>query len=182
MDKINISSFGEITVAEYTYRDFDGVSVAMRRVAPYVDIMETIQWAVNQIVDDRPFASAPLQKMITDLAILRVYTNLELEDFKSSDELYHIYDILTSAEVISGVADYVDSDQASFIRSGISNTVKNIISYRNSATGIIAAMTEQSEMQNSELQKMFSMLQDPSQFQDARRFMEVFEKVQNPPQ
>lgn len=182
MDKINVSAFGEIAAAEYIYRDFGGVSIAMRRVAPYADIMETIQWAVNQVVDDRPFASAPLQKMISDLAILRVYTNLEIEDFGSSDELYHIYDVLTSAGVISGVFDYVDEDQVSFARSGVSNTIKNIVAYRNSAAGLVAAMVEQSDMQNSELQKMFSTLQDPNQFQDARRFMEVFEKVQNPPQ
>lgn len=60
MDKINISLFSDTQTAEYIYRDFAGATVAMRREAPYAEVMETIQWAVNQIVDDRPFVSAPL--------------------------------------------------------------------------------------------------------------------------
>lgn len=182
MDKINISLFGDVQSAEYTYRDFAGATVAMRREAPYAETMETIQWAVNQIVDDRPFVSAPLQKIITDLAIIRLYTNIEIEDFGSSEELYRIYDVLTSTEVIFTVKEYITPSQREFIIDGVADTVKNIISYRNSAAGLIEALTAQSDLQSAELQKMFETLQDPSQFKEARHFMEVFDRVSSTPQ
>lgn len=179
MDKININSFAAPQFEEI-YRTVGDVTITIRRGVPYGEAMENIQWAVNQLVDDRPFASTPIQKIITDLALLRTFTNIDLADvdeLSSPEQLYAIYDIVSAADLVDEVRPLINAAQLAFIEQGISGAVDNIIKYRNSAAGILATMGETSNLNNAKIQEMLQMLQDPAQFAEAKRFAKIYEEM-----
>lgn len=183
MDKISINSFTAPQFEEVC-RDIAGATVTIRRSVPHMEAMDNIQWAVNQLVDDRPYASTPIQKIITDLAILRTFTNIDLsevDELSDPERLYVIYDVVAATKLVNEVRPLVDTAQLTFIESGIAGAVDNIIKYRNSASGIIAAMGETSDLNNSKIQEMLQALQDPNQFAEAKRFAKVYEEMTAPP-
>ncbi len=99
MDKININSFAAISetvpvyvqAGEVTYEIFPRVSTDA--------LLEGIQWAISAIVDDRPFISYPVQKVLSDLAMVRTFTSIAIDD----EELLHsgeTYDVLNAAGIL----------------------------------------------------------------------------------
>lgn len=179
MDKINLSSFAAVQ-GEEIYRDVAGQTVAIRRVIPYAEAMDNIQWAINIIVDDRPFISTPIQSMVTDMALLRAFTNLEIPEFEETMALYSAYDIITQNGLLD-LLSLVDVDQKAFISGGIYGAAVNIVKYRNSAAGIIQGLVESSDNAESKINEMLAKLQDPEQFKEAKHFAEIYEKMTTPP-
>lgn len=175
MDRINLNSFS-IETSEEVYRDIANQTIAIRRIIPYGEAMETIQWAINLLVDDRPFIATPIQKIVTDLALLRAFTNIEIEECDSSEKLYSMYDVVMSCNLLE-VLDIVESKQKDFIIDGIKGAAENIVNYRNSAAGIIAGMAESSEAADTKLTEMLNALQDPNQFAEAKHFAQLYEKM-----
>lgn len=180
MDKINLNSF---SVPEYeeVYRDISGQTITIHRSIRYGEAMEAIQWAINLLVDDRPFIATPIQKIITDLALLRVFTNIEIEECDSSEKLYSMYDVVMNCG-LTEVLDIVESRQRDFIIDGIKGAAENIVNYRNSAAGIIAGMAETSEAADIKLTEMLNALQDPNQFAEAKHFAQLYEKMTSVPE
>lgn len=177
MDKVSISSLGAIAESEYSYIDYNGASIAVRRSAPTVDLMAAIQWGINVLVDDRPFISTPIQSIVEDFCVLKAFTNVDVEgiDFTDTLSVYAAYDVVKP--LLSKVYTFFDVTKVSFLLNGLRGATENIVKYRNSAAGILQSMTENGSDQMDKLNDMLNQLKQSENSPELKQFMEVYEKV-----
>lgn len=177
MDKVSISSLGAVAENEYSYIDYNGASVAVRREAPTADIMEAIQWGINLLVDDRPFISTPIKAIVEDFCVLKAFTNVDVDsiNFVDTSSVYAAYDVVKP--LLHKVYSLFDPAKVSFLVSGLHGAAENIVNYRNSAAGILQSMTENSPNQMANLNAMLDQLKQSENSPELKQFLEVYEKV-----
>lgn len=162
--KVSILQFGAVPAPETIYVQVGDASLEVTKKLPYEQVIEAIEWAVNSILDDRTFISAPLYEIIQDIAIVKFYTNLDTSDIGAEyfnlTDFYEWYDILQSFEVIDKVSRMIDEKQLTFFRETLAKTVHSLMEYRNSAAGIIDRLTAQNNKDNLEMSTVLERLTD----------------------
>lgn len=181
MNKINFVALGPLPEIEVKYIQVGEVTIEVKPQVPYEQVLEGVQWAVNFIVDDRPFLSAPLHRIIADLSFIRTFTNF---DFSSFDDftitpqgIYEIYDILSHFDVFNKVKDFVSQSQLTFMFDTIKETCQALVDYRNSAAGIVDIISEKAKDTNQNVSEALNILNDPTKFEHVQKVMELM----NPP-
>lgn len=179
MDKINLTAFGPLPMQQYTDITIGDATVSVAKTLPYEDILSMVQWAVNQIMDDRPFVSAPIRKIITDVALIKNYTNIDLSRIDlvefSAAELYEWYDILIAHDVIAQVRAAIDPIQVEFYEKMLHETLDSLVAYRNSTAGILDRIQTMQQNSSEEATNILSMLDNPEELDKVKRMMELMD-------
>ena len=176
MDKIKISSMGAPEVPESRYLDIGAASVEIKPIIPYEEVLDMIQWCIDLIINDRPFLSAPLKRIVKDLAILKFYTNFDLsflDEFHEMTDIYSEYDVVKSFGVIKAITPFVDADQLKFFNETLDETLVSIINYRNSAVGVIDTLADDAREDISQMQGALDMIQDAAQNEKIANLIEL---------
>lgn len=176
--KVNILHFGVPPTASSGDVTIGAATLTVKSKIPYEELIEAIEWCINAIVDDRTFISAPLKAIISDISILKFYTNLDTDDiakdYFSLSDFYEWYDIIKSFNVMSSVLPLIDAEQIEFFRTTMEQTLTSIVAYNNSAAGIVDKLSSQNAKTNADMQTVLSQLSDDEQLSQVRKLMEVF--------
>ena len=166
MDKIKISSMGAPVVPESRYLDIGAASVEVKPIIPYEEVLDMIQWCIDLIINDRPFLSAPLKRIVKDLAVLKFYTNFDLsflDEFHDMTDIYSEYDLVKSFNVIDAITPLIDADQLKFFNETLDETLVSIVDYRNSAIGVIDTLADNAGDDISKMEGALNLLKDPEE-------------------
>lgn len=139
IEKIKLNTLG-VKEYEIKYVPYGNIVIEVKTSLPYEEIMDLIQWAINYTMGDRTFISEPLKRIMADLAIIKGFTNLDVDRIEMNDcsasEVYEMYDIVKST-VLDLIKENIDKEQLKFFNDCFEETLNSLIAYSNSAAGIL---------------------------------------------
>lgn len=163
MDKIKLNTMGVFPKVEPVWIKIGDADVEVTPYIPYEKMLDMIQWVIDYVINDRPFLSAPLVRIMKDFAILKFYTNFDfsfLENFHEMSEIYQEYDFIQRFELLDQVKPLLDDKQMAFFEKTTKETLDSIIAYRNSAQGIMETLAANAKRDTSAMQEAIDMLGD----------------------
>lgn len=159
---------------------FPMIDVSVLPKIPYNDVMSAIQWAIDFIIGGRAFVSEPIKAIMKDLAIVKFYTDLKIDD---QEDLIDQYDILMNSGAIEKIKATIDPMQLQWFYDAIDKTSDNIILYQNSAAGIIAQLGETANAEDNGLNKIIKTIADNKDvFEKLTPFIEAYEELGTKPE
>lgn len=173
MDKIKLNQLGPVANAEPTYVEFGDATIAIDSVIPYERVLDMLQWAIDNTVMDIPFISGAIAKIIRDEALVKFYTNLDMEAEPTLARTYETYDLLMSHGVIEAVEQRVNKKQLAFFDHALQETVKSIVDYRNSAAGVIEALSKNADFVSSSIASALDTLGSPESGQNIEHIFKL---------
>lgn len=156
--------------------------VSVLPVAAYEDILDTMQWAINSLIDDRTYISAPLEHVITELSIIKLYTDIYTPLFDeisfAAKDVFETYDILFSNDAFEKIFALIDKEQLHFYRKALSATSKSIIDYRNSMAGILERLSTQAKDDNGNMESILAAFEDEKTMGVAYKMLNLMQEDQ----
>lgn len=164
----------ELKTEVYT---LNGRAISIRLNARYDDLVKAVGLATNLIMDSGDnYIFGPNQAIITSLVFLREVTNIDLEFLVFPEirisQLIETYDILKPLiDFVNDIADLEFSDARDWYTTQVRNSVTSANQYRNSAKGIVDALSEHnikdqqtmaeqmSELDDDKMQQLISFIQ-----------------------
>lgn len=179
---VDLNLIGELQEGEVKYLQIGEACIEVKSKLPYKKLFEVIEWVLAQLIDTRTYLSYPLQRILTDIAIVKFYTNLDLSEMDlvtyDVNKTYGIYDLITQYKILDKVLQFIDSSQIKFIENGILDTAKGIIAYRNSAAGILDILTSKEQTTENGLENLLQEIQDPDTLQTINNLLKAAEEIQ----
>lgn len=184
MDKIKLHTLGPMPQSITNLVQIGEVEVEVNNSIPYETVLDMIQWCINFIVDDRPFISAPLKRVVSDFAIVKFYTNLDIIGFDGPNfdmtRVYEDYDLLRAHGAFDKIREHIAPDQLKFFTETLEETMASIIAYRNSAQGIVDALTAEANNNTEALQAALDQMKDPDQLGTVEHLMDIVQTLGMP--
>lgn len=168
IERIKLANLGPIEEAPIEYLQIGDAVLQVKKYIPYEEMLDMIQWCIDYIINDRPFISAPLKKIIKDLAILNFFTNVDtsfLTEYHDMKDIYEEYDLVYRHNVIDQIIPKIDEGQMKFFNETLDATLDSIMAYRNSAVGIIDALSQNAQRDTENMESAMSMINDPDQME-----------------
>ncbi len=160
--RMKISDFTIPAVTRPIAVPVGNLRVHVKNLIPYEEVLDGIQWVINIVFDGRPYVSAPLLEIVEEVAVLRLYTNIDTSEIDqvsfNLDDFYKWFSIIKKNKIDSAARSVIDADQLSFFHRTLHETLKSIVEYNNSAAGLIEQLTSKNLMNNLELEKITSQL------------------------
>lgn len=129
---------------------------------PFGDKLELVSRIVNQSIDDNGYFNPMRVELFTALELVYTYSNLSFTD-KMKEDGFKLYDTLRLSGILGQVLDTLhDSGELEEVNRYVSEVIKNIYSYKNSAAGIMEMISQdygELDLNATEIQKK---LADPN--------------------
>ena len=154
VERIKLNTLGAIEEDPIEYMNIGQTVVTVHKYIPYEQMLDMIQWCIDYIINDRPFISAPLKKIIKDFAVLNFYTNFDfafLTEYHEMADIYAEYDLVYRFDVMAKVKEFIDPGQMDFFENTLDETLESIMKYRNSAVGIVDALAENAQKDTEQM-------------------------------
>ena len=183
IEKIKLNTLGAIDEDPIEYMNIGQTVVAVHKYIPYEQMLDMIQWCIDYIINDRPFISAPLKRIIKDFAVLNFYTNFDfnfLTEYETMAQIYGEYDLVYRYGVMDKVKEFIDPGQLCFFEDTLDETLTSIIAYRNSAKGIVDALVENAQQDIDKMQGAIDLLSDEEKNKQLSKMIKFAEEMQNP--
>lgn len=181
IEKIKLNTLGAIEEDPIEYMNIGQTVVAVHKYIPYERMLDMIQWCIDYIINDRPFISAPLKRIIKDFAILNFYTNFDfnfLTEYHEMADIYAEYDLVYRFDVMAKVKEFIDPGQMDFFDHTLDETLESIMKYRNSAVGIADALAENANKDVEAMQGAINLISDEEQNKKMAQLIKFAETLQ----
>lgn len=176
IEKIKLNTLG-IKDHEIKYVPYGNIVIEVKTSLPYEEIMDLIQWAINYTMGDRTFISEPLKRIMADLAIIKGFTNLDVDRIEMNDcsasEVYEMYDIVKST-VLDLIKENIDGEQLKFFNDCFEKTLDSLIIYSNSAAGILEKIQNDKMAQTMQIDAFKDFLENDK---DTDRLISIFKMM-----
>jgi len=100
---------------------------------------------------------------MTDFAILKYYTNLDISfinDEARISDIYADYDLVKRFGIVQKVREIIDQEQLVFFEDGVDKIVRSVTQYKNSAAGIIDVLVQNADYDVNTMQRMMDAVKD----------------------
>lgn len=183
IEKIKLNTLGVIEEDPIEYMNIGQTVVAVHKYIPYEQMLDMIQWCIDYIINDRPFVSAPLKRIIKDFAVLNFYTNFDfsfLTEYHDMADIYAEYDLVYRFDLMAKVKEFVDPGQIDFFNKTLDETLESIMAYRNSAVGIVDALAENAQKDTDRMQKAMDLIGDEEKNKKISQLLKFAEEIKTP--
>ena len=160
MAKLSFNKLGLIKNQDIVNLTFNEQVIEVKQYLPVNDKLQLISNVINQSADDNNFANPIKINVFTVLEIINFYTNISFTD-KQREDPAKLYDLIISnnlAKTITGAIPQVELDE---LMSGIKDSVEAIYKYKNSAMGIMEAISTDYSNLDFNASEIQSKLADP---------------------
>lgn len=176
-NKVPLSAFGLPQLPPPAVKLVGATQIEVQIVLPYEVVLEAIQWAINYILDDRTFISAPLREIITTVAIVKYWTNVDCEKVDDiafdPNQLYEYYDMFMHFGIVDAARELINKKQLAFFERTLAATLDSLVSYRNSASGIIEQLRGEAKEDEFNLTSALDLLNNGAEMDMVRKVMRV---------
>lgn len=138
--KLQAKVDGRVTKNFYYNLAGEEVYYEVRHYLPFEEKLELVSRIINQSIDDNGFYNPMRVKYNMVLEIVYAYTNLSFTE-KMKEDPFKLYDILVSTGIFTDIIDVIREKDWSEIKESVWDTIDNIYKYRNSAMGILEAVS-----------------------------------------
>lgn len=181
MDRIKITSLASAQEVTPIYLEKGGQTFALVPTLPYAEIFSMVQWAVEVLVGETTFISYPLTRMVKDFAILHGYTNLDFAVFHedaTTELLCKDYDIVKNQGILEDVRLKINKEQVDFFEKSVDATLSSIITYRNSAKGIVDGLAAEAQDDTEKMQKVMQFMDDSKAQEQVKAILTAAQEIQ----
>lgn len=112
----------------------------VKHYLPFEEKLELVSRIINQSIDDNGFYNPMRVKYNMVLEIVYAYTNLSFTE-KMKEDPFKLYDILVSTGIFTDIINVIREKDWSEIKENVWDTIDNIYKYKNSAMGILEAVS-----------------------------------------
>lgn len=182
IEKIKVANLGPIEETPIEYVQIGDAVLQVKKYIPYEEMLDMIQWCIDYIINDRPFISAPLKKIIKDLAVLNFFTNIDvsfLTEYHDMKDIYEEYDLVYRHNVIDQIIPKIDEGQMKFFNETLDATLESIMAYRNSAVGIVDALSQNAQQDTNNMETAMNMINDPDQMEKLGKLLKFAGEIKN---
>lgn len=178
MEKVKLVSLGLLPEAMVNQVNIGDALVDVKSTLPYEEVLEMISWTINKTVDDRGYVSEPIKQIIKELAIVKYFTNIDLDAMDlatfNKGQLYESYDFIAQHHVMETITPYIDPVQLDFYKDTLEKTIASLIAYRNSAAGVIEMISQNGEQTSDHFTDILKKLENSEEdFSQLIRMMEL---------
>lgn len=160
MAKLSFNKLGLTKNQDIVNITFNDQVIEIKQYLPVNDKLQLISNVINQSADDNNFANPIKINVFTVLEIINFYTNISFTE-KQREDPAKLYDLIISnnlAKIITGAIPQVELDE---LMSGIKDSVEAIYKYKNSAMGIMEAISTDYSNLDFNASEIQSKLADP---------------------
>ena len=160
MAKLSFNKLGLTKNQDVVNITFNDQVIEVKQYLPVNDKLQLISNIINQSADDNNFANPIKINVFTVLEIINFYTNISFTE-KQREDPAKLYDLIISnnlAKTITGAIPQVELDE---LMSGIKDSVEAIYKYKNSAMGIMEAISTDYSNLDFNASEIQSKLADP---------------------
>ena len=160
MTKLSFNKLGLTKNQDIVNITFNDQVIEIKQYLHVNDKLQLISNLINQSADDNNFANPIKINVFTVLEIINFYTNISFTE-KQREDPAKLYDLIISnnlAKTITGAIPQVELDE---LMSGIKDSVEAIYKYKNSAMGIMEAISTDYSNLDFNASEIQSKLADP---------------------
>ena len=160
MAKLSFNKLGLTKNQDVVNITFNDQVIEVKQYLPVNDKLQLISNVINQSADDNNFANPIKVSVFTVLEMIDFYTNISFTE-KQKEDPSKLYDLIISnnlAKMITGAIPQVELDE---LMSGIKDSVEAIYKYKNSAMGIMEAISTDYSNLDFNASEIQSKLADP---------------------
>lgn len=183
IERIKLANLGPIKESPIEYVQIGDAVLQVKKYIPYEEMLDMIQWCIDYIINDRPFISAPLKKIIKDLAVLNFFTNVDtsfLTEYYDMKDIYEEYDLVYRHNVMDQIIPKIDEGQMKFFNETLDATLESIMAYRNSAVGIVDALAENAKKDTGDMEKALAFMNQGDNREKIANLLKFAEEIQTP--
>lgn len=177
MEKIKLVSLGLLPEPMINQVDVGDTQIEVKFFLSYEDVLDMIGWTVNKAVDDRGYVSEAVRKIIKEIAIVKYYTNLDLDDIDLSNfthaQLYEMYDLIAQHRIIEAITPYLDATQLAFYETTTDKTIDSLVAYRNSAAGVLEMINANGANTSDHFEDIMKTLGDEEQLSEVFKLLKL---------
>ncbi len=152
----NIASFYKPIPEDVIIETDEGINIAVVPELSYNEVMDMMEWTVQMAVNGRAFISYPVLNIIEDLAIIKFYTDLRVDE----RDLLNTFDILKRANIINRVKEIINKEQLDWFIENTEKSVHAYIKYQNSAAGMLEQIAAIGSREGNYFDKIIQTMKD----------------------
>lgn len=159
--KLGLKVNNAIKIFEWPDNDGRLTIVEVKQYLPIEEKLEVISNIINNSIDDNDFYNPVRLEIFTTLEIVYAYTNLNITD-KMKENPFKLYDIISSSGLYDKILEIMPTEEFDYIDVSAHATIRNIYNYKNSALGIVSAISHQYDAVNLDLTELNNKITDPA--------------------
>lgn len=160
MAKLSFNKLGLIKNQDIVNITFNDQVIEVKQYLPVNDKLQLISNVINQSADDNNFANPIKVDVFTVLEIINFYTNISFTE-KQREDPAKLYDLIISNNLAKIITDAIPQVELDELMSGIKDSVEAIYKYKNSAMGIMEAISTDYSNLDFNASEIQSKLADP---------------------
>lgn len=161
MAKVAFTKLGLKKNEEVDSFEWNEQTIEVRQYLPIEEKLGLVTRIINNSVDDNGYYNPARVYVNTIIEVCLTYTNINLTE-KQKEDTYKLYDLLAgsgfSARVIGEEMNPYEFNQ---VRSWVEETITQIYKYRNSAMGVMEAISQDYNDLNLDASEIQAKLADP---------------------
>lgn len=138
----------------------DDVVVEVKQYLPINDKLELVSSIVNTAVEDGNIVNYGQLDVLFAINIVKAYTNISFTE-KQLEDVAKLYDLLVSSGFYETVKNIIPKSETEYIYNLIYKTASDIIAYRNSAVGIMEALSQDYKNLEFDAEALQKKINDP---------------------
>ena len=147
--------------------------VEVKQYLPIEEKLQLIGKIIDNSVNDNNFENPVHLEVYTNFEILAAYTNITFTE-KQREDIGKTYDLLFANRIFDEVFAWLPKSEYDIIAKGVKDTVKAMYAYKNSAMGIIEAITKDHSALNFDASEIQAKIADPENLELLRSILTKF--------
>ncbi len=141
MAKVGLSKLGLSVNKNVEEISWNGQIIEVKQYLPSNEKLEVCSKIINESVDDQNFYNPGRVAIFQAIETLLAYTNINVTD-KQKEDPCKLFDLLHSSGLAEQIYMKIPENELGAIQSIVEATIHNIYEYKNSALGILQAMSD----------------------------------------
>lgn len=158
--KLGLKVNSEVKTFEWLSGD-EVTTVEVKQYLPLEDKLEVISNIVNNSIDDNDFYNPVRLEIFTTLEILYAYTNFNITP-KMKEDPFKLYDVVVSTGLFDKILEVMPTEEFDRIDVSAHATIRNLYNYKNSAMGVLNAISSDYSNLNLDALQLRDSLVDPA--------------------
>lgn len=140
MAKVAFTKLGLTKNTDIVEVDWNGQKIEVKQYLPMNDKLELCSRIVNESADDLNFYNPGKVAVYQTIEVILAYTNISVTE-KQREDVCKLYDLFSNG-LLQEVFSHIPEVELGAITSIVEATLENIYKYKNSALGIMQAMSD----------------------------------------
>ena len=158
--KLGLKVNSEVKTFEWLSGD-EVTTVEVKQYLPIEEKLAVISNIINNSIDDNDFYNPVRLEIFTTLEILYAYTNFNITP-KMKEDPFKLYDVVVSTGLFDKILEVMPTEEFDRIDVSAHATVRNLYNYKNSAMGVLNAISSDYSNLNLDALQLRDSLVDPA--------------------